>query len=215
MKRTLSSVVSTLALLSVAAGAAAVNIRILESNRAESSVLTVQPAAETVTTATAAASGPVEAASGISSDPPTATAAPTSAIPTTPGVAAPIPATPNQKQSGMGRVVGAVAGGDDDDDDDDDDHRSDRSGKRGKFVPLSPQQASLLRVAALAQVSPVEARDAARGLGSADVQARVRDAAIRISVPLAEIASVTDVPSERGRRHGGNDDDDDDEDDDD
>lgn len=201
MKRSIGSVISTVTLLSVAAGAAAVNVRILESNRSDTSVLTVQSVAEAMPSAEAV------------------TVAATEQEPVT-SVQTPMPAPTNAPQPVGKRVLGTVAGDDDDDDDeheDDDDHkfRGDRHGKHGKFMPLTPQQAGLLRVAALAQVAPEQARDAANGVGSADVIARVRDAAAQIGVPLAEIGAVTDVPPERGRRHGGDDDHEDEGDDDD
>ena len=205
MKRSISSVISTIVLLSVAAGAAAVNVRILEANRSETSVLTVQPAAEVVNTT------PTPTASA------TPTPSATAAVAAPDTVPSPLPVPPPMPNGK--RVLGSVAGGDHDDDDDDDEEHGDRHEARfrmpGKFMRLTPEQAGLLRVAAFAQVSPSQARDAANGQGSAEVIARVRDAAQQIGIPLASIAAVTDIPPERGRRHGGDDDHEDEGDDDD
>ena len=207
MKRSISSVISTIVLLSVAAGAAAVNVRILEANRSETSVLTVQPAAEVVNTTPTSESSATPA--------PSATEVAAAVAENAPSPLPVPPPMPNGK-----RVLGSVPGGEHDDDDHDDDHEArehrDHGLKmRGKFMRLTPQQAGLLRVAALAQVSPSQARDAANGQGSADVLVRVREAAAQIGIPLAEIGAVTDIPPERGRRHGGDDDHEDEGDDDD
>lgn len=217
MRRKLGSVASTLALLLIAGGAAAVNVQILDANRSESSVLTARTAAEvagldaasTTTTAPAVDATPVAPVEPVASEPvPTASSA------------TPIPTPTNTRP----KPIGSVAGGHDDDDDDegDDDHDDEwrrpvgeRPRLRGEFIPLSRDQLALLRIAALAQVSPSQARDAANGIGDATTIARVKLAAAQIGAPLDRIGAVTDVPPERGRRHGGNDDDDHGDDDDD
>ena len=214
MNRKLGSVISTVALLSIAVAAAAVNVRILHSNRGEASVLSVQPAADVTSMDVAQpATADVTAASAepvATPDPsPTSVAvdpAP-SPSPSTASVA-PKPAPKTNGKSVLGRVAG---GGDDDGEGDEDGEHEDGDGRFGdgqprrQFIPLSPSQQALLRVSALARVTPQVARDAAKGTGSADVVARVQSAAQQIGVPLSELAAVTNLPPERGRGHGGHD----------
>jgi len=210
MKRWLGSVATAVALLSIAVAAAAVNVRILDSNRTDTSPIVVQTAAEVLRTVPA----PIPSDTTVPEAP--VAAGTVQADPNT--VAAPAAASTPQPLSGN-RIVGSVNRADDDDDDDDhedDDDHDDMWKRKGaphgddghgrRFVPLTPSQAALLRIAALAQVSPLEARDAANGIGSTDVIARVKQASERIGVPLAVIAAVNDLPPERGRRHGANDD---------
>lgn len=220
MRRKLGSIASTLALLLVAGGAAAVNVRILDVNRSETEVLTGRNAADV--------SGLSGQSSAAASPAPTESATPASSAPATPAVETPAatsstPANPTGAQTAPGvtpgkpKVLGKVAGGRGDDDDDDEGDDDGRNGRRSgpQFVRLSADQLALLRVAALAQVTPTVARDAANGRGTADVVARVKNAAAQIGVQLATIGAITDIPPERGRRHGGDDDDDHEDDDDD
>ena len=223
MKRKLGSIVSTLALLAVAGGAAAVNVKILRSNNGSTSVLSVQEAADVTpltdpTAAPATTQDPATAADPAVTPEPAATAADVVTTPTTSPTPVAVTGNPRPKPlngNGGGKMaiggVGAGAGhGDDDvdhDDEDgeheDDDDHGDRP--RGGFVALTPAQMSLLRVAALAQVRPTEARDAAKGIGSTTVINRVKAAANQVGVSLSELAAITDLPPERGRGHGGHD----------
>lgn len=218
MKRSLGSILSAVVLLSLAAGAAAINVRILNSNSAETSVLPVQSAVEAAVVETtadpnsgAASSTNSKSAGDVAQqsaavDVPAATTAVSAAA-----TSAPVPMpTPLNGQ----RAIGAVAGGGGDDDDEDEgEHEGREHGEEGEdhhrgsgaFVPLTPRQAALLRVAALAQVSPMQAREAANGQGSQELISRVKSAAAQIGVPLSELAAVSDVPPEGGRRHGGDD----------
>lgn len=220
MRRKLGSMASTLALLLIAGGAAAVNVQILDANRSEPSVLTARTAAEVAgldaasTTTTTQTTPTVDLPSTELVEPVASGPAPAASS------ATPIPTPKNTRP----KVIGSVAGGHDDDDDDhdDDDHDDEwrrpfgeRPRLRGEFIPLSQDQLALLRVAALAQVSPSQARDAANGIGEPGTISRVKLAAAQIGAPLDRIGAVTDIPPERGRRHGGDDDDDHDDDDDD
>ena len=235
MKRQIGSVLSAVALLSVVSAAAATNVKMLHGNQAATSVLNVQEAGAASTLANPAASQPAVSTpqSAASAEPtvatqPAASAEPTvAAQPTQAAVAAPTEApaksssaTTSVKKpaakvgavagSGTGKqVVGSVGGGAHGDDGEDDD-----DGPSGRFVQLTPAQMSLLRVAALAQVKPKQARDAAKGIGSTKVINRVKAAAAQVSVSLEELAAIVDIPSDRGRRHGGGDEDHEGEDDD-
>ena len=226
MRRKLGSIASTLALLLVAGGAAAVNVRILDVNRSKTEVLTGVNAADVSglggQTAAAVAPAPAASATPATSDP-AATSVPATPAVETPAATSSAPANPTGAQTSPGvtpgkpKVLGKVAGGRGDDDDDDEGDDDGRNGRRSgpQFVRLSADQLALLRVAALAQVTPTVARDAANGRGTADVVARVKNAAAQIGVQLATIGAITDIPPERGRRHGGDDDDDHEDDDDD
>ena len=203
MNRKLGSIVSTVALLAVAAGAAAVNVKILHSNRSDNSVLTVQQAADVVplpSTTTAAdpttATDPAatNAASPAASDP---------ASVTTP-VADPAPIAPAPKQSKSGKqIVGSVGGGGHGEGEGEDGEGDHHHGDRGGFMMLSPEQKALLRVAAIAQVKPEQARDAARGIGSTAVINRVKAAANQVGVARTDLAAISDLPPARGPGHGG------------
>lgn len=202
MKRWLGSAATTVALLSIAVAAAAVNVRILDSNRTDTSSSAVQAAAEvlqaepvesaveatTVDAATTTMSSDNEAV-----DAPTATDMPVP-LPEPSAVESPDDSDRRFGDKWRGPMWKRDRGP----------HQGRQPGR--EFVPLTPPQGALLRVAALAQVSPLEARDAANGIGSDDVIERVKLAAERIGVPLAEIGAVTNLPPERGRRHGAMDD---------
>ena len=206
MNRKLGSIVSTVALLAVAAGAAAVNVKILHSNRSDNSVLTVQQAADVVplpstTTAAEPAASPAPAETNAPSP------ASSEPAPVTTTTADPVPVAPAPKHSKSGKqIVGSVGGGgghgegdgEDGEGEGDDDH-----GARGGFVMLSPEQKALLRVAAIAQVKPGQARDAARGIGSTAVVNRVKAAANQVGVALTDLAAIKDLPPARGPGHGG------------
>lgn len=211
MKRKIGSVISGIALLAIAAGAAAVNVKILHGNQATTSVLNVQEAAD-VTSLADPTPAATERAVAVEPTPAPAqadAATVESTAPSAPAAPTPLPLRASQG-NGQGKMaIGRVAGGDDDDENGE--HRE-RGGQgehheRRGFVPLSPEQMALLRVAALAQVSPAQARDAANGIGSSTVINRVKSAASQIGVRLSDLAAVTDLPPERGRGHGGDDDD--------
>lgn len=218
MNRKLGSVISTVALLTIAVAAAAVNVRILHTNRGDTSVLSVQPAAD-VTSMDVVQSAAVDATVPMTSTEPAVASDPTAtavdpAADETPVTTAVAP-KPAPKSAGNGKLaLGRVTGGGDDDDEDyeegdheDGDGRFDDGGMhpRREFIPLTPAQRALLRVSALARVTPQMARDAAKGTGSAEVIARVQAAAQQIGVPLSDLAAITSLPPERGRGHGGND----------
>lgn len=224
MKRKLGSIVSTLALLAVAGGAAAVNVKILRSNNGSTSVLSVQEAADVTpltdpTAAPATTQDPATAADPAVTPEPATPSADVVTTQTTSPTPVAINGNPPPKPhngSGNGRMAIGSVGGGGHDDDDDDDHDDDEYGEhkddddhgdrpRGGFVALTPAQMSLLRVAALAQVRPAEARDAAKGIGSTAVINRVKAAANQVGVSLSELASITNLPPERGRGHGGHD----------
>ncbi len=211
MKRKLGSVVSAFALLAIATGAAAVNMKILHGNQASTSVLNVQEAADVTT---------VASTSGLSNSLAEPTPLPASAQtpdPTTHVSASATsdargrisPRAPQGSVNGQGRMAIGRIGGGGDDDGVDGQHRDGDMGEhhqRGGFMQLRPEQMALLRVAALAQVTPTEARDAAKGIGPATIVSRVKSAAAQVGVPLSDLAAITDLPPQRGRGHGGDDD---------
>lgn len=204
MYRKLGSLLSTVALLAVAVGAAAVNVRILHSNRTDASVLNVREAADVtplnnpvetqVAAATMATTEPVALESADASEP---GATPADSTPKSHASA------PNARHQPLGKVGRSGDDGDEAEEDGDGDHMR---GPRGGFMQLAPEQLALLRVAALAQVRPIDARDAARGIGPEYVINLVKAAAERIGVPLSDLAAINNLPPERGRGHGGHDD---------
>lgn len=193
MKRRIGSLVSVIALLAISATAAAVNVRILHGNEAERSVLEINEAAAVSALDDPAAMSEAsnDSAAGVSVD---------SIDDETPqefSAHSPVPKRDGKNAHALGRVSGT-------EDDGDRKHRK-RDGKHDGLPRLSPIQKQLLRVAALAQVSPLEARDAAAGVGPTDVVNRVTTAAAQVGVSLADLAAVTDLPPAKERRHGGDD----------
>lgn len=205
MKRQIGSVVSGIALLAIATGAAAVNVKILHGNQAATSVLNVQAAADvtSLTDPTPAETESVVPAEPVLANTQTSAMTEQPIAPNGPAVPAPLVGrTPHGKMA-----IGSVAGGDDENGEHHERGEKREQHERRGFVPLSPEQMALLRVAALAQVSPAQARDAANGIGTSTLISRVKSAASQIGVPLADLAAVTDLPPMRGRGHGGDDDD--------
>lgn len=201
MKRQLGSAASAVVLLALVVGAAAANVKILRANRDNPAVLTVQDAAQVSALNENPKPGTDVAAS--SADVPPSMNQPQAMDSAAPKGDANAPGLlPPPGPGGAKQALGSVGpGGDDADERDDHDGDGDHAG----FVPLSPGQMALLRVAALAQVSPQEARDAARGIGAAAVVDRVKAAAAQVGIQLSQLAAVADLPPKHGRGHGGED----------
>lgn len=211
MRRKLGSVVSAIALLAIAAGAAAVNVKMLHGNQAATSVLNVESAAD-VTPLSDPSPSATSTADTVQTDlSPTSVPTPVSAVQSNGAPSVSATQAPHVPQgigpaNGQGKMaIGSVGAGDGDDDGDGREHAKGDHRNRSDVAQLSPNQIALLRVAALAQVSPLQARDAARGIGATSVINAVKSAATQVGVRLADLAAITELPPEHGRGHGGDD----------
>lgn len=208
MKRQFGSAISAVALLAIATGAAAVNVKILHANPSDTSVLNVREAAD-VTTITSPATPAATTDPADPADPAVAAAADPLPSPSSANAPAgkPTPPRPGHARPAIGSVGGQ---GDDDMDDEGEDaedgeHEFGGPRARDGFMQLRPEQMALLRVARLAQMTPAQARDAANGIGTQRAIDRVKAAAAMVGIPLADLAAITDLPPRHGLGHGGED----------
>ena len=201
MKRSVGTVLTVAALLGVGSTAAALNVRMLQTPSAHENRLTLQatsnlmmsdvtaqptPVDDVTTPAVASASAPTQSTKTQESP----DAEPTNAVTRTPTppvlrpAVVPLPSEPIMPPVQMVNDDGERV--------------------RHRPLPMSPAQMNLLRVAAVAGVTPELARAVARGEDEVGVSLsnRVKAAAELVGVPLESLASV-EIPKSRERAEGG------------
>lgn len=182
MRRQIGTVLTVAGLLAVASGAAAVNVRLLNSGGDGPGTFAMRPVAAT-DMATAAPGTGAAAAPAASAVAPTA-----SAVPTTPE-----PGHPD------GPVPGSASA---------DDHGGRRGPGPGQASDGLPQltsaQMTLLRVAAMVRMRPEDVLALARGeYTDAAALAAIQQAAAAVGTTVPELAAVAAVPPRHERGHGG------------
>lgn len=202
MKRRLSTVLSLLMLLGVGSAAAALNVRMLHTPSAHDNRLTLQATSNlmmsdvtaqptpgddaevpTVVTSTKSTLSAKSQASPTPDTQPTMPATGTTAEPVVPPV--PVPPTTEFVVPSVQPV------------------NADGEPSKQRPAPMSLAQMNLLRIAAMAGVTPEVARAVARGDHEVDssVATQVKEAAALVGVSLDRIASV-DLPKSRERAEG-------------
>ncbi len=199
MKRQIGTALSVVGLLAVGAGAATLNAHVLHSANTDPGRIVVRTVGG-MTMMNATTGLPSPEAPGAAA-PLASAVATTSVVSNTANAKAKANANIDTATAGRGGAmmdrmrdrVAAVTGG-----------PTDATSRLRMMTSLTPEQRDLLRIAAMARVSPREVLAAAKGQAvDASNLATIESVAAYIGVDLKSLANVTSLPRMMDRGHGG------------